>query len=101
MGTEYQMSGTKIISVMISISNLMKMAPTDQSTYGQSNTINDLKKFNFFKGYRYEKLQVTYRFKCEHCFKECEYTVSDRMIHAAVGPELQNNNSIQFLIITC
>jgi hypothetical protein len=23
------------------------------------------------------------------------------MIHAAVGPELQNNNSIQFLILTC
>jgi hypothetical protein len=28
-------------------------------------------------------------FKCEHCFKKCEYTDSQRMIHAAVGPELQ------------
>jgi predicted metal-binding protein len=28
-------------------------------------------------------------FKCEHCFKKCEYTDSQRMIHTAVGPELQ------------
>jgi hypothetical protein len=28
-------------------------------------------------------------FKSEHCFKKCEYTDSQRVIHTAVGPELQ------------
>jgi hypothetical protein len=28
-------------------------------------------------------------FKCEHGFKKCEYTDSQRMIHTAVGPEFQ------------
>jgi len=42
-----------------------------------------------------EQFYVTYLFKCENSFKICEYTISQRMIHAAVSPELQNRTPLQ------